>query len=200
MRRLVVGAFAVLLAAGGAVGIPAGPAWAHATLLRSDPAKGSTVTTPVATITLTFDEMVRQSKTVITVTGPDGTNYSDGAAQVVDKNVLQAVKPLPAGAITVAWKSAAADGDAISGSFGFTSAVPAPTSAAPSPEPTSAAPVTAAPTSAAAAGPVAGTPLADRPASGEQSPAGWWILAAVVVVAVLAGGGWVWSRRRRARG
>ncbi|WP_344617562.1 copper resistance CopC family protein, partial [Dactylosporangium salmoneum] len=133
--RLLAAGCAALVAAAAVVGGPAAPAWAHSTLLRTDPAKDSTVTAPVSTITLTFNEMVKGSKTVVTVTGPDGANYADGAAQVVDKNVLQAVKPLPQGAITVQWKSAAADGDPISGTFGFTSAIVAPASPSPSASP-----------------------------------------------------------------
>ncbi|MET7401918.1 copper resistance CopC family protein [Dactylosporangium sp. NPDC005572] len=184
LRRLLV---ATLLGATATLGLAA-PASAHSTLVRSDPAKGATVTAPVATVTLTFNEMVKQSRTTVTVTGPDGASYSDGAARVVDKNVLQAVRALPPGAITVAWSTVSADGDAISGTFAFTNAAPAPSlSPSPSPSPSAPASPTAAPTSAAA--PV--------PTSADGSgAAAWWIAGAAVLV-VLLGGGFFWSRRRR---
>ncbi|WP_238011957.1 copper resistance protein CopC [Dactylosporangium sp. AC04546] len=183
LRRLLV---ATLLGATATLGLAA-PASAHSTLVRSDPAKGATVTTPVATVTLTFNEMVKQSRTTVTVTGPDGASYSDGAARVVDKNVLQAVRALPPGAISVAWSTVSADGDAISGTFAFTNAAPAPSL---SPSPSAPASPTAAPTSASA------TPVPVPTSSEDSGSAAWWIAGAAVLV-VLLGGGFFWSRRRR---
>jgi methionine-rich copper-binding protein CopC len=190
-RRLAAAAGAAVLAVAAALAGPAAPAWAHATLVSTDPAKDSTVAAPVATITLTFNEMVKQSRTTITVTGPGGASYSDGPARVVDKNVQQAVKPLSPGAITVSWQTVSADGDAISGSFAFTSTAPAPTAAAPPPSPTAAA-SSAAPPATATSGPAA----AIDPTSDEVGVSKvWWIVAALAVVGVTAG--WLLARRRR---
>ncbi|GGM78824.1 copper resistance protein CopC [Dactylosporangium sucinum] len=183
LRRLLV---ATLLGATATLGLAA-PASAHSTLVRSDPAKGATVTTPVAAVTLTFNEMVKQSRTTVTVTGPDGVSYSDGAARVVDKNVLQAVRALPPGAITVAWSTVSADGDAISGTFAFTNAAPAPS---PSPSPSLSPSPSPSPSAAA-------TSASPVPASSEDSgSATWWIAGGAVVVLLLAGG-WFFARRRR---
>jgi copper resistance protein C len=178
-----------LVAAALAIALSGGPAWAHATLEHTDPAQDSTVTTPIVTITLTFNEMVRQKNTVITVSGPDGQSYSDGAAHVVDQNVTQAVKPLPNGAVTVSWTSVAPDGDAISGSFGFTVAVPVASSA---PVVLSSAVAPSAPASS----------TVERRAAGDTSTGGavGWIVVALVVLGLIAVGSWLWARRRRTRG
>jgi methionine-rich copper-binding protein CopC len=192
-RRLTMVVAAIAIAA--AVTLPAAPAAAHTELKSTDPAKGSTVTTALATVTLTFEEPVRQRTTEVTVTGPDGISYSDGAARVVDATVQQTVKPLPAGAITVAWKTTAPDGDPISGTFGFTYAPPAQPSATPSPAANSTPGSTAGSTAAATAATDAPRtePAADKDGNGTL----WLIIAAVLVVAALGAGG-LWLRRRRA--
>src|SRR5258706_14317873 len=114
-RRHAAPGVIALLTALAVVAVPASPAWAHAKLQRTSPASGATVTEAITTITLTFNEMVKQQQTTVTVTGPDGISYSDGSARSVDKSVLQAVKPLPAGAIHVVWKTVSPDGDPIQG-------------------------------------------------------------------------------------
>lgn len=184
IRRSLVAAAAATLA----VLLPAAPASAHTELKSTNPAKGSTVATALTTVTLTFEEPVRQRSTEVTVTGPDGVSYSDGAARVVDATIEQAVKPLPAGAVTVTWKTTAPDGDAISGTFGFTYAPPAP------PSPT-AAPSSAAPSPPAATTAVAEPPRTEQTASKDSSGTVWLVLVAVLVVLALGGGG-LWLRRR----
>jgi len=194
--RRAGGAVLAALAAVLVVAFPAAPAWAHAKLVSTDPAANATVATAVTTITLTFNEPVKQQFTTVVVTGADGVSYSDGSARSVDKQVLQAVKPLPSGAVKVTWKSVSPDGDPIQGSFAFTNAAAPPTSAAASPSPaaaTSAAPVPV-PTSAA--------PAVEQ-ASDEQdsgSAIGWLIAGAVVVIVLAAAGFWLRSRRARAGG
>ncbi|MFF5235276.1 copper resistance protein CopC [Dactylosporangium sp. NPDC000521] len=168
---------------------PPQPAWAHAKLVKSDPANGATVSAPLAAVTFTFNEMVKQQFSTVVVTGPDGVSYSDGTPKSVDKTLTQPVKPLPAGAIKVAWRTVSVDGHPIEGQLTFTTAAPAPTSAAPSSAPpaTSAAPAT---TSAAAPA------VAADPASSDGGPSGLiWVVLGVVVALVL-GGGALWWRRR----
>ncbi|MGI5240073.1 copper resistance CopC family protein [Dactylosporangium sp. CA-139066] len=156
--------------------LPATPAWAHATLLRTDPADGATVTVAVAAVTLTFNENVKQQFSTIVVTGADGQSYVDGAPRVVDRTLVQAVKPLPAGAVRVAWRTVSADGHPIEGQFGFTNA------ASGAPVAPSRPPVTA----------TAG------PAAGDGESAGWlWSVAGGVVLVVVAAGA-VWWRRSSA--
>jgi LPXTG-motif cell wall-anchored protein len=170
--------------------LPAQPVWAHAKLVKSDPAGGVTVSAPLTAVTLTFSEMVKQQFSTVVVTGADGVSYSDGTPRSVDKTLTQQVKPLPAGTVRVAWRTASGDGHPIEGQFTFTNTAPAPTSAAPSGSPpgASAAPV------APGSGP---TTLATDPTldTGEDDGLLWLILAAVAVVLVLVGGAFWWRRR-----
>jgi methionine-rich copper-binding protein CopC len=178
--RYLLAFFAIVLA----IAVPATPAWAHAKLQSTNPAANTNVTATIAAVTLTFNEPVRQQDTTVTVTGPDGVSYSDGAARRVDNTVTQAIKPLPVGAITVAWKTVSPDGDAISGTFAFTNAAPPPTSAAPPPTESPAATATA--TTSANAQPAAN--------DGGSSTIVWTLIGAALVM--LLAGGVLWLRRR----
>jgi copper resistance protein C len=125
-RRLLGAAAAAVAVALLAVILPAQPAWAHARLVSSDPAAGAVVSQTLATVTLTFNEMVNQRFSTIVVTGSDGRGYSDGAARSVDRNLTQAIQPLPGGPVRVAWRTVSADGHPIDGEFAFTMNAPTP--------------------------------------------------------------------------
>ncbi|MGI5183271.1 copper resistance CopC family protein [Dactylosporangium sp. CA-152071] len=184
LRATLAAAAATLL-----ILLPPAPAWAHTTLTKSDPAAGATVSTPVAAVTLTFTEMVKQQASTVEVTGADGVSYSEGTPRSVNKTLTQAVRPLPPGPVTVVWRTAAGDGHPLEGRFTFTNAAPAPTSAAPSPSPSpSAAPSSAAPSPAAA------EPAAKDDDGGGNAGLLW---AALGAAAVVAAGIAVWQRRRR---
>jgi LPXTG-motif cell wall-anchored protein len=170
-----------------ATGVVATPAYAHAKLLKSDPATGSTVTTPVTAITLTFNEPVKQQSTVVGVVGADGVSYSEGAARVVDTNVIQAVRPLPAGFVQVSWKTVSADGDPVRGEIGF--------AVAPSAAPTTAPPTTAPPTTTAPT-PTGSADVIDPIPTTASNTWLWPTVAAVVLIAALALG-FLWRRKRR---
>jgi copper resistance protein C len=168
--------------------LPAAPASAHDRLTGSNPAANSTVTSAIDAVTLTFSVPVKQQSTTVAVTGPDAVNKANGPARSVDKNVLQAVGPLPTGVITVAWRTVSADGHAIEGRFTFTNAAAPPVAPSPSvesdqaqavPSPTVTGPVT----SIAAAADRGISPL-------------WWLLGGLVVLAPV--GAWAWWYRRRA--
>ncbi|WP_169166770.1 copper resistance CopC family protein [Cellulomonas taurus] len=94
---------------------------AHNALIGTDPADGSTVGSAPEQITLTFNEPAQALGSEIVVTDPNGVTVSDGAVQLVDATVTQALTgDLPAGAYTVTWRVTSADGHPIDGSFGFT--------------------------------------------------------------------------------
>ena len=108
----------------------ASPASAHSQLLATSPADGTTLSSPMAEVTLTFNERVRGTFTMVAVNGPliegSGTvSYSDGHAQVIDDVVHQKVYPLRSGAYSVAWRTISADGHPVEGLFHFTIALPA---------------------------------------------------------------------------
>jgi methionine-rich copper-binding protein CopC len=137
VRRLVH-AVAVIAAAGCAVLLAATPASAHSQLRSTEPTAKATVTTPLAQVTLTFDEQVRGRFSTVVVRDATGRSWSDGAVQVVDDDVHQAVYPLRSGAYTVAWRVVSADGHPVEGEYGFTVALPAalePTSGPPTSPP-----------------------------------------------------------------
>ncbi|WP_422768814.1 copper resistance CopC family protein [Plantactinospora sp. WMMC1484] len=167
------------------------PAHAHTELSRTSPAAGSTVSKPLTAVTLTFSGLIKQPGTTVEVTGPDEISYSDADAQVLDKTITQTVRPLPVGAITVAWRTVSADGHTVKGSFTFTNRVAPPTPTA-EPTPTAAPTPTVEPSTPPAASPAAAAGTGDD----GTSPALWWavILGLVLVVALLAG---LLLRRRR---
>lgn len=119
------------------VGAP--PAGAHAGLVDSDPADGSTVTELGPEVVLTFSEEVSAPVTVI-VTDPAGTGLQDGDAVVDGAEVRQAVDPAAeAGLHTLAYRVVSADGHPITGQVRFT-VDPGP-AAEPTAEPTATDPV-----------------------------------------------------------
>ncbi|WP_432838614.1 copper resistance CopC family protein [Dactylosporangium sp. CA-092794] len=192
--RVPVSVRAILAAAAAVLLIPlmpAAPAWAHATLLKTDPADGATVTAAPAAVTFTFNQNVKQQFSTIVVTGADGRSYSDGTPHSVDTTLTQAVKPLPPGEVQVAWRTVSADGHPIEGRFAFTNAAPAPSAAAS--------------TAAAVAGPARATSVAAAtavagPAAGDDgSTELLWAVAGGVVVVLLAGGMVLWRRSRPGR-
>jgi methionine-rich copper-binding protein CopC len=121
---------AVLLAAvAGALGVlaTAVPAGAHAELVSSDPAQGSTARSLPTAVTLTFSEPVR-TPAFVEVTAPDGTDIAQGDPRIVDDELTQRVAgPGGGGGYAVAYRITSADGHAISGTVRFTVEGPAPT-------------------------------------------------------------------------
>ncbi|WP_157756758.1 copper resistance CopC family protein [Plantactinospora sp. KBS50] len=163
------------------------PAAAHAALLHTEPAADATVGEPVQEVTLTFNEMVRGSYTVVVVSGPDGGSYSQGAARVVDTAVHQQTRALDNGAYRVAWRTVSADGHPVQGEFRFTVALPAgqqPAGASPSATGTATA-------SASGSATASGSPSADPAVAGPGSTAPprhtsvveWLVLGAFGLVA-----------------
>jgi methionine-rich copper-binding protein CopC len=117
MRRLLG---AVLLLAALAIG-GAAPAWAHAVRIAADPAPDATLTTAPGRVSATFSEQLQTSFAAMTVVGPDGNLWSDGAPQVSGASVSVGVRPLgPAGIYTVNYRVTSADGHVVSGSWSFT--------------------------------------------------------------------------------
>lgn len=118
MRR----ALAVLALAVAAMIGTATPALAHNVLISTDPAKGASLETGPAKITLTFDAPVQGGDiNQISVLGPDKSQWAEGAVEI-NSNVLTApVRPLgPAGTYTVGYRILSADGHPVEGEYTFT--------------------------------------------------------------------------------
>ncbi|WP_187365109.1 copper resistance protein CopC [Cellulosimicrobium cellulans] len=180
-------ALAAVLLALAAVLLTAGRADAHNSLLGTDPADGSTVDAPPASITLTFDQPAQSLGTEIVVLGPDGGVVSSGDAALVDNTVSQALSTgLPAGAYTVEWRVTSADGHPLSGTLAFTAASGAEAAVPAAPETIE---PTAAPTAEPRAEATASATLAPQQELAEDEDAGIAAgMVAAIVVAVLAAG------------
>ncbi len=174
----------------GGIALP-GAAFAHNVLSGSDPADGANLDDPPARISLTFNQPVQPSFNTVTVVGPDGAQFGDGAARVKGDTVELSVRPLgPAGRYTIGYRVISDDGHPVTGSIGFSLTRPGPGQGTPPAAATPGAPAAAPGTGpSTAAGPSAvaapATAGAEPPAPDGGMPAWPWIAGAVV----LAGAG-----------
>jgi methionine-rich copper-binding protein CopC len=174
IRRLTV-AFALSALASLAV---AAPAFAHAELTGSNPAKGASMATAPKQVQLTFNEAV--SPKSITVTGPQNATWTVGQISVEGPVVTVPVQPVgPAGDYTITYTVLSDDGDDVTGTVPFTLTGPA------TPPITTTTAASSANTAASNGG-------------GGGVPAWVWIVIALAVVA--AAGGLVLVRMRGRQG
>jgi copper transport protein len=133
MRRAIIAfgwAFALLA-------FTAGVAGAHALLVSADPAPNSAVPAGPATITLTFTEGPDPKLSSVQVLDSGGASVAAGPAASVPGHADElrvAVKSLPNGVYTVAWRTVSAeDGHIAAGSYAFSvGSAPPPAGSAPS--------------------------------------------------------------------
>lgn len=114
---------------------PAVSASAHDYLVASTPEAGSTVSTSLTTVKLTFDDRVLDlsgdgSSNVVEVTGPGGKHFEGGCPTIADTDVTVPVALGASGGYTVRWQIVSADGHTVSSSLDFTYAKPAASAAA----------------------------------------------------------------------
>jgi len=109
---LVVGAAALL---------QAGVAQAHSTLVLANPGANSVVQYQLTRVVLTFNENIIAVGDSVSVTDPSGAVVSQGAAEVFNAQVTEALKPLQYnGVYTVSYRIVSADGHPVSSSYQFT--------------------------------------------------------------------------------
>jgi copper resistance protein C len=170
--------------------VGAAPASAHAVLVSSDPASGSSVPTPPSGITLTFDEAVR-APAYIVVTGPGGVRADEGGARIQGAKVTTALRrTVSAGSYSVAYRVVSDDGHPVEAVFTYTVTAGA-TSSSTAPAP----PGSAAPSAAQSAAP---TSAATAAASGADSGHLVHVLGGLAVV-VAGAGALVYERVQRRR-
>jgi methionine-rich copper-binding protein CopC len=168
VRRVL--AAALLIAAMAIAGTAV--AWAHTVRVAADPAPDASLATAPSRVSATFNEALHSDFAAMTVVGPDGNLWSDGAPQVQGAVVSVGVRPLgPAGTYTVNYRVTSADGHVVSGSWSFT--------------------LTVADT---------GTPGPSASASAQTQQRGLPIWPFVLGAAALIGCGAVWALLRRSRG
>lgn len=162
LRRL--GTLVVLVL--GTLLLGSAPAWAHSRLTGTDPAAGTRLDAPPASVSLTFNEPVQLGFTTISVVGPDGNDYRTGEVTEVDTTISVPVLPLgPAGTYELGYRVVSADGHPVSGLVPFDLAKAGPGS-------------TAARPAAGVAGP------AGVPPDGGSAPVWPWFAGAAVLVGV----------------
>jgi copper transport protein len=110
----------------------AGPASAHAVLLRSEPSPQTTVKAPPPAVRLQFSERVEAAFGAVRVFDVDGKRVDTGKLSTVNggREVLVRAS-LPGGTYTVAWRVVSTDGHAIHGAFQFYVGAPSTISAVP---------------------------------------------------------------------
>ena len=99
-----------------------GPALAHAFLDHAQPAVGSTVAAPPATVALWFTERLEPAFSTVRVLGPSGEPVDRGAPQVGPDDATRlsvALKPLGPGRYKVEWRVVSVDTHVTNGSFSF---------------------------------------------------------------------------------
>jgi copper transport protein len=119
--RLLLAGSSLLLAML-AVLIGAAPAQAHASLVLSTPAAGSTVPVAPTTVRLTFSEVISVSPAGVSLTGPRGDRLGvDVRRDPADALSVQIALPtgLTAGTYTMTWNVLSIDGHPVSGAFRF---------------------------------------------------------------------------------
>ncbi|MCG2800042.1 MAG: copper resistance protein CopC [Cellulomonas sp.] len=172
---------------------------AHDELVGTDPGDGTTVDVAPTQVTMTFAEEPLALGTELLVTGPDGAQVQDGAAEVSGTQVVQPlVTDLASGAYRVDWRVTASDGHVASGAFTFTVAeVVAPVASSDptqSSDPGDGTDDSSEPLLIATA--PAPTPSADvSDSSGTSRPLVWVVVVAAVIA--VAAAGYVALRRRR---
>lgn len=96
--------------------------FAHAMLVRSEPAKDAVLTSPPAEIRLWFSEQPDVRFSRVDLTGPKGRGVEVGTLSAIASNGLRV--PIPSkllpGTYVVFWRTAASDGHATNGRFHFT--------------------------------------------------------------------------------
>ena len=96
--------------------VQAGAAFAHATLVRAEPADGTLVAQPPAALRLTFNEPV--SPLVIRLIAPDGT-VTMPKAVAENATVTVIPPPLAQGTHVLSWRVISADGHPVGGALVF---------------------------------------------------------------------------------
>ncbi|MET1065465.1 MAG: copper resistance CopC family protein [Arthrobacter sp.] len=97
------------------------PASAHDAAESTSPASGATVAMPPEKVSVTFNKNPLSLGSQMMVNDSAGTNWGDGAIEIVDNVASQKLKPgAPAGAYTVVWRVVSSDSHPIEGTFTFT--------------------------------------------------------------------------------
>ncbi len=113
--------FSIAPLAAGLIGLSSSAAFAHAMLMRSNPATAAKVKAPQE-LSLWFSEKIEPVFNNIEVVDGKGAHVEDGKATLdgSDKTLLHVrLKPLAAGTYSVHWRVSGQDSHKMEGSFSF---------------------------------------------------------------------------------
>jgi methionine-rich copper-binding protein CopC len=99
--------------------ISAAAAHAHASLAHASPSVGSIMSVAPHEVILTFTERLEAAFSALIVMDSNGTEVTQGKAQVNDNTMRVSLKPLNAGIYKVNWRAVSTDTHKIEGSFTF---------------------------------------------------------------------------------
>lgn len=99
--------------------VGSGPAWAHASLIGTDPADGAVLPAAPATITLTFNEPVNVEEGGVRLLDASGAELPSTTRAVDNTVVTTPAAALGTGTVIVAWQVVSADSHPITGGFTF---------------------------------------------------------------------------------
>ena len=105
-----------------ALALPA-TSWAHAMLLKVEPAVGSTVSPAPQQLTMHFSEGVEPVFTTVAVTDASGARVDAGKVGIAQGDATTVIVPLnklAAGDYKVEWHATSVDTHKTNGKFGFT--------------------------------------------------------------------------------
>ncbi|MDQ4114063.1 MAG: copper resistance protein CopC [Actinomycetota bacterium] len=128
IRLVIAVAGCVLLAVG-----TAGPAVAHATLVRSNPAEGAVLAAAPAKAVFVFDEAVSLPDRGVKVFDADGDTVAASATSQDTVVTVDLPDRMASGTYVVTWRAVSGDGHPIAGSLTFSIGRPSVTVAAPEP-------------------------------------------------------------------
>lgn len=132
----VRGAAAVALLTGALVLAGSAPADAHAYIVASTPAAGSTVEAAPRTVSITFDESILDlGRNAIGVVDPAGRQVATACARVDGATLTVPVALTSGGRYRVVWRASSADGHLVGGDYAFRYRAPAGRAAPAPPSP-----------------------------------------------------------------
>jgi copper transport protein len=118
--RLLAGGFGLLAVLLACLAQPS-PAWAHASLVGSEPSDGTTLTDPPAALKLMFNEPV--SPLVVRLIGPTGEAVMP-AVRAENSTLTIVPPPLRRGTHVLSWRVISADGHPVGGAVMFSMGAP----------------------------------------------------------------------------
>jgi len=126
MASALAAAALTLAAAGVLAALPAQSASAHDYLVSSSPAAGSTISEPIASVSLTFNDLVLDfnkdgSSAIVQVTGPDADSrhFETGCAAISSRTITAPVALGASGEYAITWRMVSADGHPVSDRITF---------------------------------------------------------------------------------